>query len=123
MKVNSFEELDIYKRSRQLTKDIYGLTKNSRFSKDYGLKDQIQRSAVSVMSNIAEGFERKSNMEFVRFLFIAKGSCAEVRAQLTVALDQEYTNNTIYDKLYNDCKCISAMTSSLIKYLSKSIKE
>ena len=123
MKVNSFEELDIYKRSRQLTKDIYGLTKNSRFSKDYGLKDQIQRSAVSVMSNIAEGFERKSNMEFVRFLFIAKGSCAEVRAQLTVALDQEYTNNTVYDKLYSDCKCISAMTSSLIKYLSKSIKE
>ena len=123
MKINSFEELDIYKRSRQLTKDIYGLTKTSKFSRDYGLKDQIQRSAVSIMSNIAEGFERKSNMEFVRFLFIAKGSCAEVRAQLTAALDQEYITNTVYDKLYDDCKRISAMISNLIKYLSKSIKQ
>ena len=108
---------------RMERKDVYGLTKNSKFSKDFGLTNQIQRSAVSIMSNIAEGFERKSNMEFVRFLFIAKGSCAEVRAQLTAALDQEYINNTVYDRRYDDCKKISAMTSSLIKYLSKSIKQ
>ncbi|OGF47420.1 MAG: four helix bundle protein [Candidatus Firestonebacteria bacterium RIFOXYC2_FULL_39_67] len=123
MKVNTFEELDIYKRARELTKEIYTLTKYKEFSRDYGLKDQIQRSAVSIMSNIAEGFERKSNIEFMRFLFIAKDSCAEVRAQLTVALDQQYTDNTVYANLYADCKSISSMISSLIKYLSKSTKE
>ena len=119
MKANTFEELEIYKRARELTREIYTLTKGEEFSRDFGLKDQIRRAAVSIMSNIAEGFERKSNIEFSQFLFIAKGSCAEARAQLTAALDQQYIDDTVYTKLYADCKSISAMTSSLIKHLSK----
>jgi four helix bundle protein len=74
MKIERFEDLKVWKSSRDLVLSIYSLTKKNIFSKDYGLKDQIQRAAVSIMNNIAEGFERKSNNEFIRFLYFSKGS-------------------------------------------------
>jgi len=82
------------------------------------MKDQIQRAAISVMSNIAEGFERKTNPDFMRFLYIAKGSTAEVRSQLMAALDQEYLCQEDYSLIYNEYESLASMISSLIKYLT-----
>ena len=90
MPVKDFEDLEIWKEARRLTCEIYDLSKDAKFSKDFGLRNQMQRAAVSIMSNIAEGFERGGNQEFVQFLYIAKGSCGELRSQLYVALDQAY---------------------------------
>ena len=112
-----FEELVVYQRTRALVKDVYALTRWPAFAKDWGLADQIRRAAVSIMSNIAEGFERGSNVEFVQFLYIAKGSCGEVRAQLTVAMDQGYVTETECERLSDTCRVISGMLSSFINYL------
>ena len=90
MAVRNFEDLNVWKKARQLTQEVYRLTKTEQFLKDFGLRDQIQRAAVSIMSNIAEGFERGGNQEFIQFLYVAKASCGEVRSQLYVALDQSY---------------------------------
>jgi len=90
--IKKFEDLIAWRKARELTKRIYHMTRDGQFSKDFGLRDQIQRAAVSVMSNLAEGFERGSRAEFHRFIVIAKGSCAEVRSQLYVALDVEHIN-------------------------------
>lgn len=87
---NTFEEIDAWQKSRELTKQIYAMTSKGSFARDYGLKDQIRRASVSIMSNIAEGFERSGTGEFAQFLAIAKGSAGEVRSQLYVALDQNY---------------------------------
>jgi four helix bundle protein len=112
-----FEELVVYQRTRVLVKEVYALTRRPAFAKDWGLADQIRRAAVSIMSNIAEGFERGSNVEFVQFLYIAKGSCGEVRAQLTVAMDQGYVTEVECERLSDTCRVISAMLSSFINYL------
>ena len=90
MHVKHFEDLEIWKEARCLAKEIYRLTSEPKFSKDFGLRGQIQSAAVSVMSNIAEGFERGGNQEFCQFLYVAKGSCGEVRSQLYIAVDQGY---------------------------------
>ncbi len=87
-----FEDLLVWQRARELTRVIYELTQGGAFARDFGLRDQIRRAAVSVMSNIAEGFERGSDTEFGHFLSIAKGSCGEVRCQLYVASDQGYVD-------------------------------
>ena len=112
-----FEELVVYQRTRALVKEVYALTRRPAFAKDWGLADQIRRAAVSIMSNIAEGFERGSDVEFVQFLYIAKGSCGEVRAQLTVAMDQGYVTEAECERLSDTCRVISGMLSSFINYL------
>lgn len=98
MGVSRFEELIAWQKARVLTATIYRMTTSATFAKDYGLKDQIQRAAVSVMSNIAEGFERGSSAEFHQFLVIAKASCAELRSQLYVAKDIGYIDQPIFDE-------------------------
>lgn len=98
-KIERFEDLIAWQKARELTKQIYELTRQGDFAKDFGLKDQIQRSAVSIMSNIAEGFERGGRAEFHQFLSVAKASCAEVRSQLYVALDAEYLTQSAFDQL------------------------
>ena len=120
-KVRSFEELNIYQQARDLTNKIYQITKDGSFARDYGLVDQIRRASVSIMSNIAEGFERGTNNEFIQFLFIAKGSCGEVRTQLTIAFDQKYIEESAYTNLVEQCRCISGMINNLIEYLKGSI--
>ena len=90
MKAQEFEELNVYQRARELTNRVYEVTRNGAFARDFGLVDQIRRASVSIMSNIAEGFERGTNAEFVQFLYIAKGSCGEVRAQVSIAFYQKY---------------------------------
>ncbi len=88
--ITRFEEIEAWQKARQLSAAIYKTTNAGIFSRDFGLRDQIRRAAVSVMSNIAEGFDRGGNKEFIQFLYIAKGSAAEIQAQLYVALDAGY---------------------------------
>ena len=120
MQIKSFEDFEIWQEARHLTREIYTLSKAPKFSKDFGLRDQMQRAAVSIMSNIAEGFERGGNQEFVQFLYIAKGSCGEVRSQLYVALDQEYVDQRVADKLLIILKRLSVMIKHLIDHLKRS---
>jgi len=120
MHVKHFEDLEIWKEARCLTKEIYLLTSGPKFSKDFSLRGQIQSAAVSVMSNIAEGFERAGNQEFSQFLYVAKGSCGEVRAQLYVAVDQGYISANESEELLNAFKRLSSMIGSLINYLKRS---
>jgi len=99
MTINRFEDLIAWQKARQLVAAVYQATGKGTFARDYGLRDQIQRSAVSIMSNIAEGFDRGSRPEFHKFLVIAKGSCAEVRSQLYVALDCGYLDQPDFERL------------------------
>ena len=116
--VERFEDLEVWRRARALTRGVYGSTKLPRFSRDFGLRDQICRASVSIMSNIAEGFERESNREFSRFLKIAKGSAAEVRSQLYVALDENYIDRGRFDFLKGLTEEISRMIAGLLRYLA-----
>ena len=100
MTVEKFEDLIAWQKARELTRAVYIVTASGEFSHDYGLKDQIRRASVSIMSNLAEGFDRASRADFHRFIVIAKGSCAEVRAQLYVALDAGYLNKERFMPLY-----------------------
>lgn len=117
MAVKRFEDLEIWKEARRLTHEIYQLTKTTNFCKDFSLCGQIQRAAISVMSNIAEGFERGGNQEFSQFLYVAKGSCGEVRSQIYVAVDQGYVSQEKAVRLTNSFDRLSSMISNLISYL------
>jgi four helix bundle protein len=120
MAVKNFEDLNVWKQARQLTQEVYRLTKTEKFLKDFGLRDQIRRAAVSIMSNIAEGFERGGNQEFIQFLYVAKASCGEVRSQLYVALDQSYVAPKDCDDASKSFRRLSIMISNLIDYLKRS---
>ncbi len=97
--VNRFEDLIAWQKARELTRSIYEITRSKVFAQDFDLVRQIRRASVSVMSNIAEGFERGSNNEFHQFLVIAKGSCAEVRSQLYIALDANFLTAQQFQEL------------------------
>lgn len=119
-RVQRFEDLEAWKISREVTKEIYRISKNDLFIRDYGLRDQTCRASVSIMSNIAEGFERDGDKEFINFLSIAKGSAGEVRSQLYIALDQNYISEKEFDFVYANTTEISRIISGLIKYLKQS---
>jgi four helix bundle protein len=123
MIASRFEELLFWQRSRELTRLIYSFTKAGKFRADFGLKDQIQRSCVSVMSNIAEGFGRGSNKEFIHFLFIAKGSLAEVQSQLYVALGQGYIDNNTSTKAFEKVSEVARLINAFIFSIEKSNKK
>jgi len=112
-KVERFEDLIAWQKARQLTVDIYRITAHGEFAKDYGLRDQIRRAAVSVMSNIAEGFDRGSRGEFHQFLVIAKASCAEVRSQLYVAQDVRYIDQEAFSNLNSSTSELSRIIGGL----------
>ena len=120
MPVKNFEELEIWKEARKLTRAIYQLTKREKFSRDFSLRDQIQRAVVSIMSNIAEGVERDGNQEFVQFLYVAKASCGEVRSQLYVAFDQGYILKADSEESIVAFRRLSGMIGNLIRYLRRS---
>src|SRR5881396_4078784 len=119
-KIKKFEDLVSWTRARSLSKEIYDVTSAKPFLHDFGLKDQIRRAAISILSNIAEGFERGGDKEFLQFLSLAKGSCGEVRAQLYVALDQAYINDAQFQELSEKAVEVSRLIAGLIKYLSAS---
>ncbi|CEK13064.1 four helix bundle protein [Chthonomonas calidirosea] len=112
-KVERFEELIAWQKARELTEAIYEVTRQGAFAKDFGLSGQIQRAAVSIMSNIAEGFERGGRGEFHQFLSTAKASCAEVRSQLYVALDVGYLDQTSFDRLMKQAEEVARILGGL----------
>ena len=117
----AFEETKIWQESRKLVNSIYlAIQSSTAFSQDYALGNQIKRAAISIPSNIAEGFERSTNKELIHFLFIAKGSAGEVRTQLWLASDLNYLNKKELDALIDKVKTISKMIQGMINYLQKS---
>ena len=113
--MGNFLKLRVWQLGKELAVRIYRLTQTSAFSKDYGLKDQIQRSAVSIPSNIAEGDDLETDKQSVRHFYIAKGSTAELLTQLIIAQEIRYIDTDTSDSLVNDCKIISVMLTKLIK--------
>jgi len=116
-KIAKFEDIESWRRARTYTNDVYKITGAGKFARDFGLKDQIRRAAISILSNIAEGFERGGDNEFLQFLSIAKGSCGEARAQLYIALDQSYISVVQFESLMKATADISQLISGLMKYL------
>ena len=114
----TFEEINAWQNARALVREVYVMTGSGDFCKDYGLKDQIQRAAVSICSNIAEGFERRGNKEFINFLWIAKGSAAEVCSQLYNAKDLGYITDEVFKVMHDSTKQIGGMLFKLITVLS-----
>lgn len=116
-KFNSFEEIIAWQKARALNSDLYLVTSQGEFCKDYGLRDQIRRASISISSNIAEGFERETTKEFIRFLYIAKASSGEFRSQLYLAADLKYITNDEFERLNLKVSGISKLIGGLIKYL------
>lgn len=119
MKFKSFEEIESWKKARVFNKLIYSVTQQGGFSEDFDLMRQIRKASVSISSNIAEGFERNTDKEFVYFLYVAKASAGEVRSQLYLANDLNYIDNESFIQLKNKVVEISKLISGLIKYLNK----
>lgn len=113
--VRDFEELAIFQNARELSAKIYPITRRGEFKYDSRFVQQIRAAAGSIMDNIAEGFERTGNKEFLNFLYIAKGSCGEVRSQLIRAKDVGYLTSEEYEELYTECRKLSAAIMNFIK--------
>ena len=118
MKIEKFEDIIAWQKGRELTLNIYIIFKNS---KDFGFKNQIERASVSIMNNIAEGFERRTNKELKNFLFIAKGSAGEVRSMLDLGLELKHINKNDFEKNYKLTLEISKLLSGFIKTLNQTL--
>lgn len=116
-KIVKFEDIEAWQRARKMVIEIYKISNDDLFSKDFALKDQIRRASVSIMLNIAEGFARKTKKEFIQFLYVSHGSLAELQSCLYIALDLNYLSKEKFNILYKECEEISKMISGLIKYL------
>lgn len=117
--IEKFEDIKAWQEARRLLNSIYQITNGDKFSKDWELKDQIRRSALSVMSNIAEGFDRGSDREFIQFLRIATGSCSELKSQLYAALDQKYITSELFSEIYQKATEVMNLINGFIRYLKK----
>jgi len=117
--VNKFEELDCWSVARELTSYVYRITRAESCRRDYGYVDQMRRAAVSVMNNVAEGFDRGSNKDFIRFLYIARASAAEVRSMTYVGIDQGYISESEFNDLQDLCRRCGGLSWGLIKSLKK----
>jgi len=117
MRIKRFEDIEAWQLASELTCKVYGLTKKTKFARDFGLKGQIQDAAGSSMHNIAEGFDSETNPEFIRFLRYAKRSCTEVHSKLYVALDQQYIVNAEFQDVYDHAGRTRAAIRGFIKYL------
>lgn len=115
MGYRSFKELRVWQEAKSPAVDVYKITTQGELAKDYGFRDQLQRAAVSIASNIAEGYERNSDKEFIRFLMIAKGSISESRTQLEIAKDIKYVTQDTFDLVEERCITIGSMLTRLIQ--------
>ena len=115
--ITRFEEIEAWQSARELTKLIYSLTEENKFSRDFGLKDQIRRASVSIMSNISEGFESQTQAQFVRYLGIAKASAGEVRSQLYVSRNLDYITQEQFTKAFAMAEKASRQIARFISYL------
>ncbi|HEY2083731.1 MAG TPA: four helix bundle protein [Verrucomicrobiae bacterium] len=119
-KIERFEDMLSWQKAREITKHVYSISKQGEFARDFELRGQMRSASVSIMSNIAEGFERGGDKELIQFLSTAKGSCGEVRSQLYVALDQSYITPVEFDNLYAGTVEIGRLVSGFMGYLQKS---
>ena len=115
--VTRFEDLDVWQKAKELTSLIYRLSSLGSFARDYGLREQMRRAAVSIMSNIAEGFESQTQVMFIQYLARAKGSAGELRAQLYIALEQEYMTSDEFQSAFSLAEMCSRQLASFIRYL------
>jgi len=122
MIIERFEDIEAWKEARKTVNRVYRVCSVKGFKRDFSLADQMRRAAVSIMANIAEGYARNGNKEFIRFLFIAKSSAAELQSHLYVALDQGYIEENDFKEIYRDLDKIQRMLSNFIKYLNKTLK-
>jgi four helix bundle protein len=120
MKIVKFEDIIAWKESRELVNMIYKLTSKSLFKTDFGLKEQIQKAAVSCMSNVAEGFDGQSNTQFIQYLIYTRRSSSEVQSELYVALDRSYITQEEFDRTYEQSKKVGQLANGLIRYLKTS---
>lgn len=118
--IKRFEDVEAWKKGRELTQRIYQITSQTKFTRDYTLRDQIRRAAISITSNIAEGFDRGGNREFVQFLAIARGSASELKSQLYTALDVGYVDQKEFAELYQLAHSVVLLIGGFIKYLQQS---
>ena len=117
MRIERFEDIEAWQLARELTRRVYDLTRKAKFTRDFGLKGQIQDAAGSSMHNIAEGFDAETNPESIRFLRYAKRSCTEVQSELYVALDQQYITNDEFQEVYDHAGRTRAAIRGFINYL------
>ena len=115
--IRKFEDLEAWRHSRALVQEVYSITAGGAFAKDFGLRDQIRRASVSIMANIAEGYERDDNAEYIRFLSIAKGSVGEVKSHLYIARDQNYLNQDQFDHMFSITDRLGKLIGGLMIYL------
>jgi len=118
--INNFEDLEIWQLAKDVCKDIYRIINYKEFSRDFGLVKQINNSSGSIMDNIAEGFEREGNKEFIQFLSISKGSCGECRSQLIRAFDRQYISESEFKTIYNKLSDESIRIKNFMDYLKRS---
>jgi len=123
MRISRFEDLECWQDARKIVNRVYSVCSFDGFRRDFSLIDQIKRAAISIMANIAEGFSRKGNKEFIQFLFIAKSSAAELQSHLYVALDQRYLTESDFNGLYEDLDKVQRKISNFIKYLNSTLKK
>jgi four helix bundle protein len=116
-RIERFEDIRAWQKARELVKSIYQITGKEDFARDYSLKDQIRRASISVMSNIAEGFSRQTDREFIQFLHVAKGSASEVQSQLHLACDLEYISQATLKELYELSEETIRLVSGFVRYL------
>jgi len=119
MKITKFEDIKSWQEARRLTKRVYELTMKAPFARDFGLRDQIRRACVSIMANIAEGFNRRTQKEFINFLSIALASASETKSHLYVALDLEYIDSLTFNELYEQTSSVCKLITGFMQYLSR----
>ena len=119
MKIERFEDIEAWEEARNLVNMIYDISNEGLFSKDFSLRNQIRGASVSVMSNIAEGFDRGTNREFIQFLIVARASASEVKSQLYVALDRNHIHQNKFDKVYQQATKVISLIDGFIRYLKK----
>jgi len=117
MRIRNFEDIEAWKEARNLNKLIYQVTKKDSFKKDFGLTGQIQRASITVMANIAEGFDRQSDREFIHYLKIASSSASEIQSHLYAALDLAYISEEEFEDLYEQAKRVKKLINGFIAYL------
>lgn len=118
-RIEKFEDIQAWQKGRESVKSVYQITSEGCFAKDYSLKDQIRRASISVMSNIAEGFHRQTDKEFIQFLGIARGSASEVQSQLYIALDLKYISEATFRQLYELSEETIRLISGFMRYLRR----
>jgi len=119
-KIERFEDIVAWQKAREMTRHIYSCSKSDEFAQDYGLRNQIQRASVSAMANIAEGFERGGDKEFIQFLGHSKGSTGEVKSHLYMVLDQLYVTEQQFQQLYGQADEVSRLVGGFMGYLQQS---